>query len=91
MLVKAACHNIVTRGIHLIALVGRCFSIGKVVCARSTLAKPHICLRKTTPPGMTRCLVHRAGLRADILADGTIRCGHQGVRPIGLTVQACRL
>ena len=32
-------------------------------------------LRDPARPGLLRPLVHRAGLRADILADGTIRVG----------------
>lgn len=67
--------NVVTRGIDLNALMGRRFRIGGLLCQGSRLAEPCAWLQRTTPPGMLRGLVHRGGLRADILEDGTIRTG----------------
>ncbi len=67
--------NIVTRGIDLNALMGKRFRIGSVLCQGSRLAEPCAWLQKTTPKGMLRGLVHRGGLRADILEDGTIKAG----------------
>lgn len=67
--------NIVTRNIDLNALVGKRFRVGGLLCQGSRLAEPCAWLQKTTPLGMLRGLVHRGGLRADILEDGVIRDG----------------
>jgi hypothetical protein len=64
--------NIVTRGIALNALVGHRFTIGAVECVGRRLAEPCSHLEKLTRPGLLRPLVHRAGLRADILRGGSI-------------------
>ena len=69
--------NIVTRGIDLNALMGKRFRIGGILCQGSRLAEPCAWLQKTTPPGMLRGLVHRGGLRADILEDGIVKLGDQ--------------
>ena len=67
--------NIVTRGAALNPLVGRRFRIGDVECVGRRLAEPCSHLEKLSGPGLLRPLVHRAGLRADILAGGIIRIG----------------
>ena len=67
--------NIVTRGIALNGLVGRRFTIGDVVCVGRRLAEPCAHLETLSRPGLLRPLVHRAGLRADILEGGTISLG----------------
>lgn len=67
--------NIVTRNIDLNALMGKRFWIGKILCQGSRLAEPCAWLQKTTPTGMLRGLVHRGGLRADILTDGMVQQG----------------
>jgi hypothetical protein len=67
--------NIVTRGIALNALVGHRFTIGAVECVGRRLAEPCAHLEKLTRPGLLRPLVHRAGLRADILRGGPISTG----------------
>jgi hypothetical protein len=67
--------NVVTRGIDLNALVGRRFRIGDVECVGRRLAEPCAHLERLSRPGVIRPLVHRAGLRADILAGGTIAVG----------------
>jgi hypothetical protein len=67
--------NIVTRDIELNALVGRRFTVGSVECIGRRLAEPCSHLEKLTRPGIMRPLVHRAGLRADILVGGTIAVG----------------
>jgi hypothetical protein len=72
---EQARRNIVTRGIALNALVGRRFTIGDVVCIGRRLAEPCAHLEKLSRPGLLRPLVHRAGLRADILEGGTISVG----------------
>ena len=67
--------NIVTRNIDLNALMGKRFRIGGILCQGSRLAEPCAWLQKTTPSGTLRGLVHRGGLRADILEDGKIEQG----------------
>jgi len=67
--------NIVTRGIDLNALVGRHFRVGHVQCYGQRLAEPCSWLQQLTPPGTLRGLVHRGGLRADIVAGGIVTLG----------------
>jgi hypothetical protein len=67
--------NVVTRGIGLNALVGRRFRIGGVECVGRRLAEPCAHLQRLAPAGVLRGLVHRGGLRADVLESGTIRVG----------------
>ena len=67
--------NIVTRGIDLNALVGRRFSVGEVECAGCRLCEPCAHLERLTEVGLLRALVHRGGLRADIVTDGRIAIG----------------
>ena len=67
--------NVVTRGIDLNALVGRRFRIGEVVCAGQRLCEPCAHLERLTTKGVLRGLIHRGGLRADVLNDGRIEIG----------------
>jgi MOSC domain-containing protein YiiM len=67
--------NVVTRGIDLNALVGRDFSIGEVRCRGMRLCEPCTVVQRYVGRPVLRALVHRGGLRADILADGEIRVG----------------
>jgi hypothetical protein len=67
--------NIVTRGIDLNALVGHEFSIGAVRCRGMRLCEPCTVLQGYASRAVLRPLVHRGGLRADILEDGVIRVG----------------
>ena len=69
--------NIVTRGISLNGLVGRSFRIGSVECVGRRLAEPCAHLEKLAGPGLLRPLVHRGGLRADIVDGGAIRLGDE--------------
>ena len=66
--------NVVTRGIDLNALVGRRFRVGEVECIGRRLCEPCAHLERLSP-GTLRPLVHRGGLRADLLGDGAIRVG----------------
>lgn len=66
--------NIVTRGIHLNELIGQRFSIGPIVCAGIRLCEPCAYLSQLTGISV-ETLVHRGGLRADILTDGEIAVG----------------
>jgi MOSC domain len=72
---EQARRNIVTRGIALNALVGVRFKIGAVECIGRRLAEPCAHLEKLARPGLLRPLVHRGGLRADILEGGRITVG----------------
>jgi MOSC domain-containing protein YiiM len=74
---KDARRNIVTRGIDLNALVGRTFRVGAVECAGRRLCEPCAHLERLTEVGLLRALVHRGGLRADILGDGRICVGDE--------------
>jgi len=74
---EQARRNIVTRGIALNALVGQRFTIGSVECIGRRLAEPCAHLEKLARPGLLRPLVHRAGLRADILRGGQIALGDE--------------
>jgi MOSC domain-containing protein len=74
---EEARRNIVTRGISLNVLVGQRFRIGSVECVGRRLAEPCAHLEKLARPGLLRPLVHRGGLRADILEGGVIRLGDE--------------
>jgi hypothetical protein len=67
--------NIVTRGTDLNALVGRHFTIGAVTCVGRRLCEPCAHLQRLTMPGTLRALVHRGGLRADLVTGGVIAVG----------------
>jgi MOSC domain-containing protein YiiM len=69
--------NIVTRGMSLNGLVGQRFRIGPVECVGRRLAEPCAHLEKLARPGLLRPLVHRGGLRADIVEGGVIRVGDE--------------
>jgi len=67
--------NIVVRGIDVNALVGREFMVGDVRCLGRRLAEPCAHLDRLNGGGVLRPLVHRGGLRADIVTAGEIRVG----------------
>src|SRR5262245_60496270 len=71
----AARRNIVTRGVPLNHLVGREFAVGSVRLRGVRLCEPCTHLEKLSVKGVLRGLVHRGGLRADIVSEGTIRTG----------------
>jgi hypothetical protein len=81
LLPEDARRNVVTRGIDLNALVGRPFRIGEVECFAQRLCEPCAHLERLTAqvdkPGTLRALIHRGGLRADIVTGGEIRVGDQ--------------
>jgi MOSC domain-containing protein YiiM len=72
---EASRRNVLTRGIDLNALVGRRFTVGEVECEGVELCEPCNTLAKLTERGVLRGLVHRGGLRADILSGGRIAVG----------------
>lgn len=71
----ASRRNVLTRGIDVNALVGRRFRIGDVLCEGRRLCEPCVHLDRLSGPGVLRPLIHRGGLRADVLTDGEIRVG----------------
>ena len=64
-----------TRGVALNHLVGRPFRIGSVELLGVRLAEPCSYLAQLTDAPVIRALVHRGGLRADIVTDGSVRLG----------------
>ena len=81
---EEARRNIVTRGIDLNALVGERFRVGGVECLGQRLCEPCAHLERLTAatgkPGTLRALIHKGGLRADVLSDGEIRVGDEIAR-----------
>ena len=76
----ASRRNVTTRDVPLNHLVGRRFRVGDVVLEGTRLCEPCQHLEGLTRPGVVKGLVHRAGLRADIVGGGTIRVGDP-IRP----------
>ncbi len=72
---EASRRNLLTRGVDLNALVGRRFTVGAVECEGVELCQPCNHLAKLTERGVLRGLVHRGGLRADIVSGGEIAVG----------------
>ena len=71
----AARRNLVTRGVPLNHLVGREFQVGEVRLRGTRLCEPCDYLEGLTTKGVLTGLIHRGGLRADIVTGGTIRVG----------------
>lgn len=72
---EQARRNVVTKGINLDTLIGKRFRIGEVICFGQRRCEPCAHLERLTEPGTLRGLVHRGGLRADVLQAGTITIG----------------
>jgi hypothetical protein len=69
--------NLVSRGIDLNCLVGSEFTIGTVPCRGMRLCEPCTVVDGYASRPILRQLVHRGGLRADILADGQLHIGDE--------------
>jgi DNA-binding transcriptional ArsR family regulator len=67
--------NLVTSGVPLNHLVGRELRVGEVLLRGARLCEPCSHLERLTEAGVLAGLVHRGGLRADILRGGVIRAG----------------
>jgi 8-oxo-dGTP diphosphatase len=65
--------NVTTRGVRLNELVGRRFWVGEVLCRGTHLCEPCRYLTELTGKPLLQALVHRGGLRAEILRGGLIR------------------
>jgi MOSC domain-containing protein YiiM len=73
--------NIVTSGVPLNHLVGLEFAVGSVVLRGMRLCEPCGHLASLTKRGIVKGLVHRGGLRAEIVEGGEIRVGDV-IRPV---------
>ena len=67
--------NITTQGVALNHLVDREFKIGAVTLRGTRLCDPCSHLEKLTHQGVLRGLIHRGGLRAEIIHGGTVHPG----------------
>lgn len=67
--------NVVVEGVPLNHLVGREFTVGGVRLRGYKLSEPCTYLEGLTRDGVRAALVHRGGLRAEILAGGPIAVG----------------
>ena len=69
--------NVTTRDAALNHLVGRRFRVGDAVCEGIRLCEPCNHLRKLTVEGIEDALVHRGGLRAEVVESGQILVGDE--------------
>jgi len=68
--------NLVTRGVALNHLVGREFRVGAARLKGIRLGEPCDHMEALSGvPGIRKALVHRGGLRAEILEGGLVRVG----------------
>jgi MOSC domain-containing protein YiiM len=67
--------NLVTRAVALNHLVGREFTVGEVRLRGMRLCDPCAHMENLSARGALRGLIHRGGLRADVVSGGTIRIG----------------
>jgi MOSC domain-containing protein YiiM len=72
--------NIATKGVPLNHLVGQEFWVGPVLMRGARLCEPCKHLDDLTQPGVMGGLIHRGGLRAQILTEDVIRPGDT-IRP----------
>jgi hypothetical protein len=64
-------------GMGLNDLIGKRFRVGDVECYGVMICEPCLHLQELTRPGIIKELVHRSGLNADILTDGSISVGDE--------------
>ena len=67
--------NVATRGVAVNHLVGRRFRIGEVRLRGLRLCEPCSHMERLSGKPVRSGLVHRGGLRAEILTEGVIRVG----------------
>ncbi|MBC7856840.1 MAG: MOSC domain-containing protein [Pirellulaceae bacterium] len=67
--------NLLTTGVPLNHLVGETFTVGEVLLRGIELCEPCGHLEKLTCEGIKRSLIHRGGLRAQIVRSGVLRVG----------------
>lgn len=69
--------NVGTRGVALNHLVGARFRVGEIVLLGIRLCEPCGYLEETSGRPVRAGLVHRGGLRAQILTEGRLRVGDE--------------
>jgi MOSC domain-containing protein YiiM len=69
--------QVLTRGIRLNDFVGRRIRVGEVEAVGVELCEPCNHLEGLTYPGVLKGMVHRAGLRADVVAPGRLAVGDE--------------
>lgn len=67
--------NVLTRGVPLNHLIDRRFRVGECEFVGRELCEPCGYLQSRTQKGVMKGLIHRGGLRAEIVRGGTIRTG----------------
>ncbi|MGL5808707.1 MAG: MerR family transcriptional regulator [Nocardioides sp.] len=67
--------TVLTRGLDLNALVGHTFTIDGIRCRGVRLCEPCAHLERLSGPGLLRPMIHRGGLRVDVLDTGRISLG----------------
>ncbi len=67
--------NLLTRGVPLNHLVGKTFKIGNVVLHGIRLCEPCGHLEKLTCKGVEKGLIHRGGLRVQVISGGVLEIG----------------
>jgi MOSC domain-containing protein YiiM len=80
--------NLLTRGVALNHLVGATFFIDDVQVRGVKLCEPCGFLESLTSKAVRQGLVHRGGLRCDVLSDGVIRVG-SAVRTSAAALEVC--
>ena len=69
--------QVLTRGVRLNDLLGKRFRVGEVEAVGAEWCEPCQHIENLTYPGVLKGMVHRAGLRADILEPGRIAVGDE--------------
>ena len=85
----ASRRNVVTRGAPLNHLVGQEFDVGRVRLRGIRLCEPCSHLESLTRKGVIAGLVHRGGLRAQIVTEGDIHVG-DGIVPRAVAMRKDR-
>jgi MOSC domain-containing protein YiiM len=67
--------NVLTRGVRLNDLIGQRFTVGGMLCEGVEICQPCAHMQKKVGKPVLKPLVHRGGLRARILASGTLHVG----------------
>ena len=65
------------RGVRLNDLLGKRFRVGEVEAVGAEWCEPCNHIQSLTYPGVLKGMVHRAGLRADIVQPGRIAVGDE--------------
>lgn len=71
----ASRRNIMVRGVALNHLVDREFTVGDATLRGIRLCEPCEHMETLSKPGARKALLHRGGLRCEVLEGGTIRVG----------------